>query len=98
MYDTLRIESLTKFYFTGAPIPSKGNVADEATKSKKHSSFDSKSIWFSGSDFLGQSESHWPEEKIIPNTSEELRAHLLLHTTIEDWGVRKPLPWHIATT
>ncbi|XP_058839405.1 uncharacterized protein LOC131694906 [Topomyia yanbarensis] len=64
-------------------VPSKLNVADEATKWGKVFCFDDASRWFLGTNFLSLPESHWPSVKyLIPKTDEELRpCHL--HQIIE---------------
>lgn len=43
-------------------IPTKMNVADEATKWQRIPEFDLSNRWFRGPDFLLQSESEWPVE------------------------------------
>ncbi|XP_055528101.1 uncharacterized protein LOC129728164 [Wyeomyia smithii] len=56
-------------------IPSKLNVADEATKWGSGPCFDPNSRWFQGSYFLHDTEERWPEPlKNSTATSEELRA------------------------
>lgn len=57
-------------------VPSKLNVADEATKWSKKPTFVHTDRWFTGPEFLQTSESEWPKppKTIIPNgTSEEMK-------------------------
>ncbi|XP_053691074.1 uncharacterized protein LOC128739603 [Sabethes cyaneus] len=55
-------------------VPSKSNVADEATKWGKGPCFDADSRWYVGPSFLYQAEDQWPTNKHTPvTTSEELR-------------------------
>ncbi|XP_062704696.1 uncharacterized protein LOC134286994 [Aedes albopictus] len=64
-------------------VPTRSNVADEATKWSKGPSFQSDSRWFTGPEFLYEDESGWPEQKYSPtNTQEEIRpihAHHLAY-------------------
>ncbi|XP_062541572.1 uncharacterized protein LOC134209590 [Armigeres subalbatus] len=56
-------------------IPTKLNVADEATKWGKGPCFHPDSRWFTGPDFLLRPESEWPQQNApLPNTNEEIRA------------------------
>lgn len=56
-------------------VPTKLNVADEATKWGKGPSFDSKSRWYHGPGFLYDNEEEWPKDcrYEVNNTVEELR-------------------------
>ncbi|XP_062713763.1 uncharacterized protein LOC115256765 [Aedes albopictus] len=55
-------------------VPTRSNVADEATKWGKGPSFHSDSRWFTGPEFLYEDESGWPEQEYSPpNTQEEIR-------------------------
>lgn len=57
-------------------IPSKENVADEATKWSKSMNFEKSNRWFSGPAFLRLSEDNWPKKKNIKvNVEEEMKAH-----------------------
>ncbi|XP_055622051.1 uncharacterized protein LOC129765665 [Toxorhynchites rutilus septentrionalis] len=63
-------------------VPTKLNVADEATKWGKGPSFDSKSRWYKGPDFLFSNEDHWPQrERSATDTNEELRTSYIHHTS-----------------
>lgn len=65
-------------------VPSKMNVADEATKWGSSPAFDPDSRWFRGPSFLRESEANWPTEgtKNLPTTSEELRAAFQHHNCL----------------
>lgn len=64
-------------------VPSRINVADDATKWRTSPCFDPENRWFSGPDFLYKSESRWPSEiKQVPDTSEELRAVFVHHSKL----------------
>lgn len=52
-------------------IPSKQNVADEATKWVKRPDVSPSSRWFRGPDFLLKSVSEWPNEEPVTEISEE---------------------------
>lgn len=54
-------------------VPSKHNIADEATKWKNGPSIQSDSSWFKGPNFLYDSKNSWPEQMKISTTEEELR-------------------------
>lgn len=59
-------------------IPTKMNVADEATKWQHTPSFDPTARWFQGPNFLLQSEIDWPEEAKLEPAAEsmvEVRAN-----------------------
>ncbi|XP_055585136.1 uncharacterized protein LOC129737987 [Uranotaenia lowii] len=56
-------------------VPSRSNVADEATKWGRGPCFEAESRWLRGPDFLWGSEDSWPEQKWNPaNGNEELRS------------------------
>ncbi|XP_062537655.1 uncharacterized protein LOC134205975 [Armigeres subalbatus] len=55
-------------------VPTKLNVADEATKLGKGPTLQPGGRWFTGPDFLYKSENEWPQERVTLNTEEELRA------------------------
>ncbi|XP_062703842.1 uncharacterized protein LOC134286270 [Aedes albopictus] len=56
-------------------VPTKHNVADEATKWGKGPTFHPDSRWFTGPDFLFQPEDKWPQQQIpVADTEEELRV------------------------
>ncbi|XP_053686303.1 uncharacterized protein LOC128735844 [Sabethes cyaneus] len=64
-------------------VPSKLNVADDATKWGNGPSFDPTSRWFAGPSFLFLPESQWPVQKQNVYTDEELRpAHLYVHGSV----------------
>ncbi|XP_062713931.1 uncharacterized protein LOC134290753 [Aedes albopictus] len=59
-------------------VPTRLNVADEATKWGHGPCFDEHSRWFKGPEFLYKPECDWPADAIEPTTTEELRAvHVL---------------------
>ncbi|XP_055615175.1 uncharacterized protein LOC129761475 [Toxorhynchites rutilus septentrionalis] len=61
-------------------VPTKQNVADEATKWGKGSEYDPTTRWFKAPDFLYNSEKEWPtQENTIFDTSEEIRAVHNIH-------------------
>ncbi|XP_062704002.1 uncharacterized protein LOC134286407 [Aedes albopictus] len=67
-------------------VPTKLNVADEATKWGKGPSFDPNSRWYHGPDFLYDNELEWPKDcRSDTNTTvEELRpAYVCKHLVIE---------------
>ncbi|XP_062701238.1 uncharacterized protein LOC134285126 [Aedes albopictus] len=62
-------------------VPTKHNVADEATKWGKGPSTDVESRWFKGPEFLYLPEDKWPVRKLSGpiETTEELRPSLIHH-------------------
>ena len=61
-------------------VPTKENVADDATKWQGKPDLRANSRWFNGPEFLGRSESNWPQQIEINNsTQEELRPHTVAH-------------------
>ncbi|XP_062713750.1 uncharacterized protein LOC134290600 [Aedes albopictus] len=55
-------------------VPTRRNVADEATKWGKGPSFQPDSRWFTGPEFLYEDESRWPEQEYSPpDIQEEMR-------------------------
>ncbi|XP_055604381.1 uncharacterized protein LOC129752630 [Uranotaenia lowii] len=70
-------------------VPTKLNVADEATKWKCAPSFDGTSRWFCGPQFLLELERDWPTMPDITPTNEELRptkSGFLHHISSNDVG------------
>lgn len=67
-------------------IPTKENVADDATKWKSNFEFNMNNRWFKGPAFLKNNQSDWPKNKL--NTSEEakeLKAHItMVHREVID--------------
>ncbi|XP_058449100.1 uncharacterized protein LOC131429066 [Malaya genurostris] len=61
-------------------VPSKYNIADEATKWGKGPCFSPGSRWFRGPEFLYESESEWPKKRArdLKETTEELRPCMVL--------------------
>lgn len=60
-------------------IPTKLNVADDATKWQQTPDFNPTSRWFVGPEFLQKTEENWPENqtaKILPNGNEELKSSM----------------------
>lgn len=57
-------------------VPSKNNVADEATKWKNGPNLQSDNTWFHGPVFLYNSEELWPKQKNVVTTEEELKTNL----------------------
>ncbi|XP_062709057.1 uncharacterized protein LOC134288379 [Aedes albopictus] len=67
-------------------VPSRQNVADEATKWGKSPSYHESSRWFKGPAFLHEDESQWPVEDawVEECTTEELRnVHVNVHISAE---------------
>ncbi|XP_055614144.1 uncharacterized protein LOC129760518 [Uranotaenia lowii] len=61
-------------------VPTKDNVADEATKWGHGPCFNADSRWFRGPEFLWDGEESWPEQKWKPaNNNEEMRSTCLHH-------------------
>ncbi|XP_055605529.1 uncharacterized protein LOC129753709 [Uranotaenia lowii] len=61
-------------------VPSKLNIADEATKWNNGPKFDPSSTWFTGPDFLLRSENEWPKRKPDQQeTPEEMKVVHLIH-------------------
>lgn len=59
-------------------VPSKLNVADQATKWGKGPQLSSGASWFSGPDFLWEDEQQWPEQTVLTvETQEEMRSCLI---------------------
>lgn len=57
-------------------VPSKLNVADDATKWSKVPSFESTNRWFAGPEFLKLDEKNWPEQPHdLKQTVEEMKVH-----------------------
>ncbi|XP_055844833.1 uncharacterized protein LOC129911149 [Episyrphus balteatus] len=68
-------------------VPTKMNVADEATKWQKIPEFKITSRWFTGPQFLKLHQEHWPQETPINenDTEEELKTCFLnIHTSREN--------------
>lgn len=63
-------------------VPTKDNVADDATKWTVPPSADSKSRWFVGPRFLTQPESEWPTQK--PSASTKANNQILTMTELKD--------------
>ncbi|XP_037042681.1 uncharacterized protein LOC119079015 [Bradysia coprophila] len=59
-------------------VPTKHNVADEATKSKIFSQLDAKSRWFKSPEFLYGSEKSWLSQTKKFSTEEELRPSFVM--------------------
>ncbi|XP_055604521.1 uncharacterized protein LOC129752777 [Uranotaenia lowii] len=77
--EILRTTSINEWRY----VPTKLNVADEATKWKTEPSFDPQSRWFTGPDFLRKPESEWPS-KFQPTSSpeEEIRTTCVHHAHV----------------
>lgn len=71
-------------------IPSKLNVADEATKWQRTPSFCNSNRWFTGPEFLKSQETDWPENiwqnDIVSVEEEEEKPHLA-HTTAHSGNI-----------
>lgn len=61
-------------------IPTKQNVADEATKWQQNPGTSEESRWFVGPDFLYKDEEFWPTQPLLSNTIEEEIKVQLLHS------------------
>ncbi|XP_062714222.1 uncharacterized protein LOC134290992 [Aedes albopictus] len=65
-------------------IPTKENVADDATKWQGRPDLTVNSRWFNGPHFLLKSEAYWPRQtQFNTSTLEELRPHVLAHIPTE---------------
>ncbi|XP_062538448.1 uncharacterized protein LOC134206736 [Armigeres subalbatus] len=61
-------------------VPTKYNVADDATKWQGRPDLTVGSRWFTGPRFLRQPEAEWPQQtQVHKATREELRTHLVAH-------------------
>ncbi|XP_062541898.1 uncharacterized protein LOC134209893 [Armigeres subalbatus] len=61
-------------------VPTKDNVADDATKWQGRPDLTVGSRWFTGPRFLRQPEAEWPQQtQVHKATREELRTHLVAH-------------------
>ncbi|XP_058817409.1 uncharacterized protein LOC131680718 [Topomyia yanbarensis] len=70
-------------------LPSKENVADEATKWQRRPTLESNSRWFSAPGFLWQMNGHWPSEPLAAHsTEEELRPNLFYHEMASESPIR----------
>ncbi|XP_058449200.1 uncharacterized protein LOC131429170 [Malaya genurostris] len=77
--EILNISSMDEWRY----VPSKLNVADDATKWGSGPSFSPNSRWYSGPTFLYLSETQWPDQPtIIEATKEELRVAFQYHQQI----------------
>lgn len=56
-------------------VPSKLNIADQATKWNEGPKLQSDSQWFQGPSFLHNAEEEWPRQSKLPLTEEELRPN-----------------------
>ncbi|XP_055603913.1 uncharacterized protein LOC129752144 [Uranotaenia lowii] len=64
-------------------VPSKQNVADDATKWGNGPNFSPNNRWFTGPDFLNQSEENWPSDrKNYSSPEDELRSAFLHHAEV----------------
>ncbi|XP_062713903.1 uncharacterized protein LOC134290730 [Aedes albopictus] len=63
-------------------VPTKLNVADEATKWGKGPMMQPDGRWFTGPDFLYMEENEWPQQRVPPTTEEELRAIHVHHVQL----------------
>ncbi|XP_058456653.1 uncharacterized protein LOC131434039 [Malaya genurostris] len=63
-------------------VPSKFNVADEATKWGKGPCFDAGCRWYVGPDFLCLPEDDWPKQPTTVATKEEIRPCLIHQETL----------------
>ncbi|XP_055622986.1 uncharacterized protein LOC129766479 [Toxorhynchites rutilus septentrionalis] len=77
-------------------VPTRSNVADEATKWGKGPNLEPTSRWFNGPEFLYEPENKWPQQKVDQIvTTEELRAvhvhrevvhqAVIAHTRFSKW-------------
>ncbi|XP_058447679.1 uncharacterized protein LOC131428053 [Malaya genurostris] len=65
-------------------VPTKQNVADEATKWTRVPDLSSNSRWYRGPELLYQDDCDWPEFPKLKPTNTELRPHLLAHAVTVD--------------
>ncbi|XP_055613814.1 uncharacterized protein LOC129760233 [Uranotaenia lowii] len=54
-------------------VPTRLNVADDATKWGKGPAFDSRNRWYNAPEFLYDEEEEWPKDCSIPETNEEIK-------------------------
>ncbi|XP_055605028.1 uncharacterized protein LOC129753255 [Uranotaenia lowii] len=64
-------------------VPSKLNIADHATKWFNEIEIQQDSAWFSGPEFLKESEENWPQPRSSTTTTEELKIPCLVHQLSE---------------
>ncbi|XP_062541852.1 uncharacterized protein LOC134209845 [Armigeres subalbatus] len=77
--EILNTSNVDEWYY----VPSKQNVADEATKWGNGIEFTPTNRWYTGEPFLYQPQSKWPKQlKQQWNTKEELRAAFHLHRSL----------------
>ncbi|XP_062556957.1 uncharacterized protein LOC134221791 [Armigeres subalbatus] len=70
-------------------VPTKENVADDATKWQTRPDLCSNSRWFNGPIFLERTESDWPQQiASSKSTTEELRSHLIAHISTPSPSLR----------
>ncbi|XP_055903410.1 uncharacterized protein LOC129939426 [Eupeodes corollae] len=62
-------------------IPSKLNIADEATKWTKPPKLDTNDRWFQGPEFLKYEEDRWPKDKTIKEDTSHSEELLNIHVT-----------------
>ncbi|XP_055548592.1 uncharacterized protein LOC129732102 [Wyeomyia smithii] len=70
-------------------VPTKQNVADEATKWGKGPNLYPESRWFTGPQFLRETEASWPRQFISEETPEELKPCLVQYIVVNgviDWS------------
>lgn len=62
-------------------VPSKLNVADDATKWIKDPDLETNSRWFNGPEFISQPKEIWPIDKTALDTTDKEIRHVMVHTT-----------------
>ncbi|XP_055589164.1 uncharacterized protein LOC129741453 [Uranotaenia lowii] len=77
--EILRVTSINEWRY----VPSKLNVADEATKWNAEPNFNPQSRWFVGPDFLLKPEGEWPSKFHVTTMPEEEIRTVLLHLHAE---------------
>ncbi|XP_055590863.1 uncharacterized protein LOC129742951 [Uranotaenia lowii] len=63
-------------------VPSKLNIADQATKYSEKPQLHQNDEWFKGPHFLRDEEINWPQPRKLPATTEELKISFCTHLNI----------------
>lgn len=82
-FRTAEIQELTSIQ-SWKYVPSKMNVADEATKWNKNPELDMSGRWFHGPEFLYLPENQWPERKFVKERDENVQKFVGFHAKQSD--------------